>query len=351
MASSAELVSMIKCLKQRLGSLDLTDADAQKSILTSVVAIESKAKQLNTKEGVTTALDGIESKLESMTDQDEIISLSDTEMVINHSVQIDTNHRDRILKVGDFEFPFDRTALLMIDFQRDFLTPRGFGELLGNKVEILHSAIKPAEKILTMARQVGLTVVHTLESHLPDLSDCPKRKLHINNKYKIGDKGPMGRILIREEYGNNIIDCLKPISNEKVIYKPGKGAFYQTELFDYLNNKNITHLIFTGVTTEVCVFQTLCEARDRGFYNLLLTDATASYFPQFKKSIVEMTVAQGKIHGWAATTDQLTTVLENFEKKCLKGEEKDNDKSKRRGECTGESKSEDKCCKESKSIT
>ena len=227
-----------------------------------------------------------------------------------HNTTIANSDIDQfVYQVDEYSFNIKHTALIMIDFQRDFLLPGGFGELLGNNVQLLHSAIGPAKNILSKARECGIKIIHTLESHLDDLSDVHKSKLQINSKYKIGDKGPMGKIMIRNEYGNNIIDSLLPLKNEKIIYKPGKGSFYNTDLFDYLIKNNITHLLFTGVTTEVCVFSTMCEARDRGFYCLLLTDATASYFPKFKNNIQHMIVAQNHIVGWTATCQQLIKCL------------------------------------------
>lgn len=203
----------------------------------------------------------------------------------------------------DYELPSDlaKVALLIIDMQRDFLEPGGFGEALGNDVSHLSAIIPTIQSLLEIFRELQLPVFHTIEGHQPDLSDCPPSKLYRGDgKLKIGDAGPMGRILILGEPGNSIIPQLQPIAGETVISKPGKGAFYQTHLESYLQKQGITHLIITGVTTEVCVQTTMREANDRGFECLLVEDATASYFPKFKQSTLEMIRAQGGIVGWSA---------------------------------------------------
>jgi biuret amidohydrolase len=152
--------------------------------------------------------------------------------------------------------------------------------------------------------------VHTRESHRPDLSDCPPAKrLRGNPKLRIGDAGAMGRILVRGEPGNDIVPALAPAPGEIVIDKPGKGAFYATDLGEILRLKNITHLLFAGVTTEVCVQTTMREANDRGYDCLLIEDATESYFPQFKQAALDMIRAQGAIVGWTATCAQLAEAL------------------------------------------
>ncbi|MEN9236696.1 MAG: cysteine hydrolase [Thermostichus sp. DG_1_6_bins_120] len=164
--------------------------------------------------------------------------------------------------------------------------------------------------LLDLCRQKGLTVIHTLECHQPDLSDCPvsKRKRG-RGSLKIGDMGPMGRILIRGEEGNAIIPELAPIEGETVIHKPGKGAFYTTELQDSLQKRGITHLLFTGVTTEVCVQTTMREANDRGYECLMVEDCTASYFPPFKQSTLEMIRAQRGIVGWTTSAQEVRRAL------------------------------------------
>jgi len=200
-----------------------------------------------------------------------------------------------------FVFKPRHTALVIIDMQRDFIEPGGFGESLGNDVSLLAGIVPTVAELLALARKAGLLVVHTRESHAPDLSDCPPAKrLRGAPQMRIGDPGPMGRILVRGEPGNAIVDALAPIDGELVIDKPGKGAFYATPLSDELNARNMTHLLFAGVTTEVCVQTSMREANDRGYECLLIEDATASYFPAFKQASLEMIRSQGGIVGWTA---------------------------------------------------
>ena len=200
-----------------------------------------------------------------------------------------------------FEFDPAATALVVIDMQRDFLEPGGFGETLGNDVSLLAPTVPATARLLAAARAAGLMVVHTRESHRPDLSDCPPAKRQRGKcALRIGDAGPMGRILVRGEPGNDIVPALAPLAGEVVIEKPGKGAFYATDLMDRLTAAGITHLIFAGVTTEVCVQTTMREANDRGFDGLLVEECTGSYFPEFKQATLEMIRAQGAIVGWTA---------------------------------------------------
>ena len=211
----------------------------------------------------------------------------------------------------DYEIPsLQHTALLVIDMQRDFLESGGFGEALGNDISRLQQIVPTVKRILDLFRDRGLTIIYTVEGHQPDLCDCPPSKLRRgNNQLKIGDLGSMGRILILGEPGNEIIAELQPLANEIVIPKPGKGAFYRTDLESWLQQKQITHLIMTGVTTEVCVQTTMREANDRGYECLLVEDATASYFPEFKQSTLEMIHAQGGIVGWTTSSKLLLRAL------------------------------------------
>jgi nicotinamidase-related amidase len=211
-----------------------------------------------------------------------------------------------------FVFAFDptHTALVIIDMQRDFIEPGGFGETLGNDVSLLEAIVPACQAVLGAWRQVGALVVHTREAHHPDLSDCPPAKRNRGNpSLRIGDAGPMGRILVAGEPGNQIIPALAPIAGELVIDKPGKGAFYATGLHETLQARGITHLVFMGVTTEVCVQTSMREANDRGYDSLLLEDCTESYFPAFKAAAVEMMRAQGAIVGWTASSDRLLAAL------------------------------------------
>nr|WP_256354215.1 cysteine hydrolase [Variovorax sp. dw_308] len=205
-----------------------------------------------------------------------------------------------------------KTAFVIIDMQRDFIEPGGFGETLGNDVKLLEAIVPATQAVLQAWRQAGGLVVHTREAHKPDLSDCPPAKRGRGNpKLRIGDEGPMGRILVMGEPGNQIIDALAPIDGELVIDKPGKGAFYATGLHEILQARGITHLLFAGVTTEVCVQTTMREANDRGYDSLLLEDCTESYFPEFKAAAVEMIRAQGAIVGWTAPSKSLLAALRN----------------------------------------
>ncbi len=209
-----------------------------------------------------------------------------------------------------YEFAPEKTALIVIDMQRDFVEPGGFGASLGNDVGLLTAIIPTTRRLLDLCRAAGIMVIHTREAHRPDLSDCPPAKLNRGNpSLRIGDPGPMGRVLVAGEPGNDIVPALAPLPGEIVIDKPGKGAFYATALGEILRLRGITHLLFAGVTTEVCVQTTMREANDRGYDCLLIEDATESYFPEFKKSAIDMIRAQGGIVGWTATCEQLSNAL------------------------------------------
>jgi nicotinamidase-related amidase len=211
-----------------------------------------------------------------------------------------------------YEFVLDprRAALLIIDMQRDFVEPGGFGEMLGNDVSQLRPSIAPLQALLAAARRAGLFVMHTREGHKPDLSDLHHaKKVRGRGAKTIGDMGPMGRILIIGEAGHDIIPELYPIAGEPVIDKPGKGAFYNTELSEIIADKGITQLIVCGVTTEVCVHTTVREANDRGIECLVLSDCTASYFPEFHANALRMIAAQGGIFGWVSDSTSVIAAL------------------------------------------
>ena len=211
---------------------------------------------------------------------------------------------------GAYSFAPDQVALIVIDMQRDFIEPGGFGAVLGNDVSTLKAAIKPVARLLSLFRARGWPIIHTRESHLPDLSDCPPAKrLRGAPGLRIGDLGPMGRILVRAEPGNAIIADCAPAPGETVIDKPGKGAFYRTELDTILKDKGISHLVFAGVTTEVCVQTSMREANDRGYECLVVEEATESYFPEFKQATLAMIRAQGGIVGWTARLADVETAL------------------------------------------
>ena len=196
-----------------------------------------------------------------------------------------------------------RTAVLMIDMQRDFLLPGGFGETLGNDVSKLAPAIAPSRALLAGARKYGVLVIHTREGHRPDLADAPPAKVERGApSMRIGDPGPMGRILVRGEQGHDIIHQLYPNAGEPVIDKPGKGSFHATDLHQILLDRGIKTLVVCGVTLEVCVHTTVREANDRGYECVVLSDCVASYFPEFQRVGLEMIKAQGGIFGWVSNS-------------------------------------------------
>ena len=211
---------------------------------------------------------------------------------------------------GPFPLPPGRVALVVIDMQRDFLLPGGFGETLGNDVAQLAAVVPPLRRVLTAARAAGLMIIHTREGHRPDLADLhPAKHRRGQPSLRIGDPGPNGRILVRGEYGHDIVDELAPEPGELVIDKPGKGSFYGTDLDTRLTHAKITHLIVTGVTTEVCVHTTVREANDRGYDVLVLSDCVGSYFPEFQRVGLDMIAAQGGIFGWVADSAALLPQL------------------------------------------
>jgi nicotinamidase-related amidase len=219
-----------------------------------------------------------------------------------------------VVRAEPYEFEFDARscALAIIDMQRDFVERGGFGEALGNDVSLLRKAIAPTRRVLDAVRAKGMLVVHTREGHRADLTDLPRaKKLRGRLKNGIGDPGPMGRILVRGEYGHDIIDELKPLAREPVVDKPGKGAFYATDLDSLLRNRGISQLVVCGVTTEVCVNTTVREANDRGYDCLVLEDCVGSYFPEFQAAALNMIKAQGGIFGWVSDSERFLEALNN----------------------------------------
>ncbi|HEY8881515.1 MAG TPA: cysteine hydrolase [Roseateles sp.] len=217
-----------------------------------------------------------------------------------------------IASAQPFPYSFDptHTALVVIDMQRDFVEPGGFGASLGNDVARLQAIVPTVRRMLDAWRAIGGVVLHTREAHRPDLSDCPPAKrLRGNPSLRIGDAGPMGRILIAGEPGAEIIPELAPLPGELVVDKPGKGMFYATAVNASLRERGITHLLFMGVTTEVCVQTSMREANDRGYECLLIEDGTESYFPEFKAAALAMLTAQGAIVGWSASASAVMEAL------------------------------------------
>ncbi|MGD9645550.1 MAG: cysteine hydrolase family protein [Pirellulales bacterium] len=217
-----------------------------------------------------------------------------------------------------FEFDLDHIALLCIDMQRDFCLPGGFAESLGNEISNVAPCIPVIARLQAAFRKAGLPVIHTKECHKPDLSDLPTAKrLRGNPRIKIGDLGPMGRILIDGEVGSDFVPDNAPIAGELVIAKPGKDAFYSTPLHEYLIKRNISNLVITGVTTDVCVQTTMRCANDRGYDCLLVEDGTDSYFPEFKEMTLRALTAQGGIVGWTCQAEVLFELLEAAASGCL----------------------------------
>ena len=216
------------------------------------------------------------------------------------------------VKAEPYDYALDPAgvALVVIDMQRDFIEPGGFGEALGNEVARLAAIIPATARLIALFRAQGWPVIHTREAHLPDLSDCPPSKVARGNApVRIGCDGPMGRLLVRGEPGNAIVPELAPHEGALVIDKPGKGMFWATGLHETLQGRGITHLVFAGVTTEVCVQTSMREANDRGYECLLVTDATESYFPEFKAAAIAMMTAQGGIVGWATPLASLQQAI------------------------------------------
>lgn len=208
----------------------------------------------------------------------------------------------------------DATALLVIDMQKDFLYPNGYGAFLGNDTGLLLRTVAPIQAVLAAARALGMTIIHTREGHPPDLSDCPPTKLtRWPPGNRIGDPGPMGRILVQGEAGHGIIDEVAPLPGEIVLDKPGKNSFYRTPLDDLLRARGIENLLVTGVTTDVCCFATVIAANDRGFNALVLEDCVASYSPERHRAALDTIAAQGGIFGWVSDSEAVLAGLNGIE--------------------------------------
>jgi nicotinamidase-related amidase len=229
----------------------------------------------------------------------------------------EATHRYRTYPIDATPFPFsfdlNHCALLCVDMQRDFILPGGFADSLGNPIGNLQPCIPVIKRLQEAFRSASLPIIHTKECHKPDLSDLPVAKRNRGNPgLRIGDRGLMGRILIDGEEGSDFIDELAPREDELVISKPGKDTFYSTDFRDYLVRRNISNLIVTGVTTEVCVQTTVRAANDRGYDCLLVEDGTESYFPEFKEVTLRALTAQGGIAGYTAPSEKVLSALEGL---------------------------------------
>ena len=194
------------------------------------------------------------------------------------------------------------TALLVIDMQRDFLDPRGYAALAGVDVQRLRQTIAPVPALMAAARDGGVRVLFTREGHRPDLSDCPPSKLARSRAAgaEIGSQGPLGRLLVRGEFGHDLVDEVTPLPGEVVIDKPGYSAFHQTELDQILRSQGITTLIVCGVTTEVCVHTTVRAATDLGYRCITVADACAASEAHLQQPAIEMLGVEGGIFGQVA---------------------------------------------------
>ena len=197
--------------------------------------------------------------------------------------------------------------------QRDFLDAGGYAATAGMAVSALRKPIPFIRSLLDFYRKNNSLVVHTREGHRPDMRDCPPVKLARSKQAgaEIGSNGPLGKLLIRGEYGHDIIDALKPIDGEHIVDKPGYGAFHQTDLAQILSSYHITQLLICGVTTEVCVQSTLREAVDRGYECVLVSDACGSAYADLHDAAIKMVAVEGGIFGRALDTEAILKELGN----------------------------------------
>ncbi|MDQ6615984.1 MAG: cysteine hydrolase [Actinomycetota bacterium] len=216
-----------------------------------------------------------------------------------------------------YPWPYDggfeaaRTALICIDWQVDFCGPGGYVDAMGYDLKLTRAGLEPTARVLDAVRAAGMPVVHTREGHHPDMRDCPPNKLWRSRRIGagIGDRGPCGRILVRGELGWDIVPEVAPLDGEVIIDKPGKGAFYATELDLVLRSQRITHLVITGITTDVCVHTTMREANDRGYECLLLEDCTGATEYGNYLAALEMVKMQGGVFGAVAPSAAFLAAL------------------------------------------
>ena len=204
-----------------------------------------------------------------------------------------------------FSFRPAKTALLIIDMQRDFLDPQGMCGLEGEAYLQLRAIIPSVQASLEAARAAGLTVIHTREGYAADLSDLPASR----HGGHVGRTGPLGRFLVRGEAGHDFIAELPPAPGEAVVDKPGFGAFFRTDLEERLKQAGITHLLFSGVTTQCCVLSSLREAVDRGFFCLLLEDCCAALEPAWHQATLDIIASEGNLFGWITTSAALRNAM------------------------------------------
>jgi biuret amidohydrolase len=222
-----------------------------------------------------------------------------------------------LVDADPYQWPYDgplrpdRTALVLIDWQTDFCGPGGYVDQMGYDLSLTRAGLEPTARVLAAMRAIGATVVHTREGHRPDLADCPPNKRWRSQRIGagIGDEGPCGRILVRGEPGWEIVPEVAPVDGELVIDKPGKGAFYATDLDLLLRSRQITHLIFTGITTDVCVSTTMRDANDRGYECLVLSDCTGATDVGNHEAALKMVTMQGGVFGAVATSAAVLSAL------------------------------------------
>ncbi|KAM3100415.1 cysteine hydrolase family protein [Phormidesmis sp. 146-35] len=219
---------------------------------------------------------------------------------MSSSLLVQTRHHPYMIDL-------DHTALLVIDLQNDFCHADGFcSSHLGADLSMVRVIIPKIQSIIDWARTYGLLVIYTRESHKPDLSDATacKQLRYQNAGYPIGTPGKMGRFLIQGDRICDLIDELQPLDTELQIDKPAQSAFIGTNLEAVLRQRGITHLLFTGVTTECCVLGSYRQASDLGFYSLLLEDCCAAYSFQEHQAAIDVLLAENGAIGWVTSSDQ-----------------------------------------------